>query len=224
MKAFQFAPGLDLRLIDHEGDPWFVAKDVCEVLEVHTRDVRKVLDADEVSEISVDSVHLTRGGRGRPPRTPISESGLYSLILKSRKPEAKAFKRWVTAEVLPSIRKNGGHMAPAVAKLAVESPAEFMARALVMANETIAGLQKAVRLSCSFDAQSPQFLQFQVAILTHTEERPSCVFQMARVARKIGAAMSRTQRLRNRVRSLQDKFSALATVFAQCEIKGLNSS
>lgn len=65
--------------------------------------------------------------------------------MRSHKPEAKAFQKWVTPEVLPAIRKNGGYMAPAVAKLAVEFPAEFMARALVMANETIQGLQKAAR-------------------------------------------------------------------------------
>lgn len=145
MKAFQFAPGLDLRVIEKDGEPWFVAKDVCEVLGMDTAKTGTGpfvagLDADERASIG------NGNGYGLHGQTVlVSESGLYSLVLKSRKPEAKAFRKWVTSEVLPSIRKNGGYMAPAVAKLAVESPAEFMARALVMANETIQGLQKAVK-------------------------------------------------------------------------------
>lgn len=110
LSVFSFAPGMDLRVIDREGSPWFIAKDVCDVLAIHTRDVRKVLDRDEVDELSVDSVHLTRGGKGRPPRTTINESGLYSLILKSRKPEAQAFRKWVTSVVLPAIRKDGAYV------------------------------------------------------------------------------------------------------------------
>lgn len=129
MKAFQFAPGLDLRVIDRDGASWFVAKDVCEVLGLKPDATNgslqghiRRLDADEWVTAPLPSVSGTR------KQYLISESGLYSLILTSRKPEAKAFKRWVTSEVLPAIRKNGGYMAPAVAKLAVESPAEFMAR------------------------------------------------------------------------------------------------
>ncbi|WP_018125238.1 BRO-N domain-containing protein [Desulfovibrio oxyclinae] len=88
-----------------DGEPWFVAKDVCEMLGTETRDIRKVLDVDEV-----DTIHI--GNRGGRQSLIINESGLYSLILRSRKPEAKRFKKWVTSEVLPSIRKNGGYVSP----------------------------------------------------------------------------------------------------------------
>lgn len=62
-----------------------------------------------------------------------NESGLYSLVLRSRKPEAKAFKKWVTSEVLPTIRKTGMYMTQKVAVEAVEDPSTFLARALVVA-------------------------------------------------------------------------------------------
>lgn len=71
----------------------------------------------------------------------VSESGLYTLIMRSTKAVAKPFRKWVTSEVLPAIRKNGGYMTPEVAVMATEDPAVFMARALVMANETIQQLK-----------------------------------------------------------------------------------
>jgi prophage antirepressor-like protein len=95
------------RIVDLDGEPWWVAKDVCEVLgldEAHKAVGR--LDDDERNTIPVmDSM-------GRCQKTSIiNESGLYSLILTSRKPEAKQFKKWVTAEVLPTIRKTGSYQA-----------------------------------------------------------------------------------------------------------------
>lgn len=93
------APGLDLRVIDRDGAPWFVAKDVCAAT-LHSNPTVAVstLDAEEKAKLNLD---------GKVTNV-ISESGLYALVLKSRKPEAKAFRKWVTSEVLPAIRKNGG--------------------------------------------------------------------------------------------------------------------
>ena len=91
-------------LADEQGEPWFVAKDVCEILGTDTRDVGKILDEDEKG---VDTIH-TLGGRQQ--MTTVSEAGLYKLIMRSRKDNAKPFQRWVTHEVLPSIRKHGGYM------------------------------------------------------------------------------------------------------------------
>lgn len=83
-------------------EPWFVGKDVCEVLGISKyRDAIAKLDEDEGRPVEVD----TLGGIQK--MTGISESGLYALILQSRKPEAKSFRKWVTSEVLPSIRKKG---------------------------------------------------------------------------------------------------------------------
>lgn len=109
--------GTRIRVIEIDGDPWFVASDVCAVLEVgNPTQALTRLDEDEVTLIS---------NEGRQTNT-ISESGLYSLVLGSRKPQAKPFKRWVTSEVLPSIRKTGAYgqvqqlMGPALYLAAIE--------------------------------------------------------------------------------------------------------
>ena len=94
-----------VRSILIDGEPWFVAADVCKALELEkTNRALSRLDDDEKGAHSVS----TPGGRQR--MSIISESGLYSLILGSRKPEARAFKRWITHEVIPSIRKHGAYM------------------------------------------------------------------------------------------------------------------
>jgi prophage antirepressor-like protein len=95
----------ELRTIEKEGDIWFVAKDVCKLLDIkNTSDAISRLDDDE-KLLSV----LAISGQNRNVIT-INESGLYSLIFISKKPEAKTFKRWVTCEVLPQIRKTGGYI------------------------------------------------------------------------------------------------------------------
>ncbi|ANJ26781.1 phage antirepressor KilAC domain-containing protein [Agromyces aureus] len=118
--------------IDEHGDPWFIAADVCRVLE-HTNPTMAVaaLDDDEKGLSNVE----TPGGAQL--LVSVSEAGLYSLILRSRKPEAKAFKRWITHEVLPSIRHTGQYVA--------ESPEQLMARALVQAQQTLE--QSAARIA-----------------------------------------------------------------------------
>ena len=94
--------GNDIRVTtDNQGEPLFVLKDVCNALGItNTRNVSARLDKDMKGVRPVD----TPGGKQE--LTTVNESGLYSLILRSRKPEAKAFRRWVTSEVLPSIRKH----------------------------------------------------------------------------------------------------------------------
>ena len=94
--------GNNVRTILKDGNPWWVLKDVCSVLEIgNSRDVTSRLDSDEKGDDIID----TPGGKQEV--SIINESGLYSVILVSRKPEAKKFKRWVTHEVLPSIRRHG---------------------------------------------------------------------------------------------------------------------
>ena len=96
-----------VRTVIKEGEPWFVAKDVCSVLEVsNTSDTVSRLDYEDKAEVAIASTDSNGVTQSRT-LTIINESGLYSLILTSRKPEAKAFKKWVTSEVLPSIRKRG---------------------------------------------------------------------------------------------------------------------
>ena len=89
-----------VRVLMIDGEPWFVAADVLEVLTLD----RKALERLDSDEKGVSSIH-TLGGPQK--MTVINESGLYALILTSRKPEAKKFKKWVTSEVLPALRKRG---------------------------------------------------------------------------------------------------------------------
>lgn len=120
----------DVRTMEINGEPWFVLKDVCAVLGIsHITDTAKRMDEDEVGQTEVtDSM-------GRKQSTyVINESGLYNVILRSDKPEAKPFRKWVTSEVLPSIRKNGGY----IAGQEQLTPSELMAKALLVANKTLA--------------------------------------------------------------------------------------
>lgn len=97
-----------VRVSQENGEPWFVAKDVCDALNiVNSRDVLTALENDE------KGVAITDTPGGKQKLRTVNEAGLYSLIFKSRKKEAKEFKRWVTHEVLPAIRKHGAYMTPA---------------------------------------------------------------------------------------------------------------
>lgn len=119
----------DVRAVNRGGEPWFVAKDVCDALGIaNSRDALARLDDDE------KGVGLTDTLGGAQEMTIVNEPGLYTLVLSSRKPEAKAFKRWITHEVIPSIRRTGGYMA---AK-SDETPEETMARAVLIAQDAIA--------------------------------------------------------------------------------------
>ncbi|WP_215776913.1 BRO family protein [Paludibacterium sp. B53371] len=134
----------NIRIIqDEHGEPWFVAKDVCEALG-HTNPTvaMHILDSDEFRRSTRESdPNLFLGSKAQSANI-VSESGLYALIVRSNKPSAKRFRKWVTSEVLPSIRKNGMYMAPAVAKEAVESPDDFLARAVLVASEQLSKLKK----------------------------------------------------------------------------------
>lgn len=120
----------DVRTVEMNGEPWFALKDVCAVLGISNHKMTaQRLDADEV--ILTD---LTDSMGRQQETTVINESGLYNVILRSDKPEAKPFRKWVTSEVLPSIRKNGGY----ISGQEQLTPSELMAKALLVANKTLA--------------------------------------------------------------------------------------
>ena len=97
--SFSFE-NFSVRAINRNGEIWFVAADVCAAIDLGTEQIRR-LDDDE------KGLHLTQTPGGKQEMSIINESGLYALILRSRKPEAKRFRKWVTSEVLPAIRKTG---------------------------------------------------------------------------------------------------------------------
>ncbi|TWB41935.1 BRO family protein [Nitrospirillum pindoramense] len=117
-----------VRVIKRAGEPWFVAADIAKVLEIgRTDDAVRRLDDDERG---TDSIRTPGGAQ---EMTIINESGLYSLVLTSRKPAARRFKKWVTGEVLPAIRKTGGYMVAAPE----ETPEQLALRALTVLQATV---------------------------------------------------------------------------------------
>ena len=125
---FKYEESKLVRTLNLNGEPWFVLRDVCEVLGLgNSRMVADRLDEDEKGVSQIDTLG------GVQNATIISESGLYNVILRSDKPEAKPFRKWVTAVVLPSIRKNGGY----IAGQEELSPQELMAKALLVAQKTL---------------------------------------------------------------------------------------
>ncbi|ENU80009.1 hypothetical protein F975_01761 [Acinetobacter sp. ANC 3789] len=128
---FTFHESHNIRIIDINGELWFVAADIANALDYPSApQMTRNLDADEAA---MHNLHIRseNGVEQSRPMTIINESGLYSCILKSRKPEAKQFKKWVTSEVLPSIRKTGKY------DIAQSEPREYL---------TSADMQKIKRL------------------------------------------------------------------------------
>ncbi|WP_226783184.1 BRO-N domain-containing protein [Oceaniglobus trochenteri] len=104
-----------VRVVMRGDDPWFVAADVCRVLEIgNPSDAVSRLDNDERQKINLNTLDTIEGIRGNPNATIINESGLYALVLTSRKEQARRFRKWITAEVLPAIRRTGRYDHPGI--------------------------------------------------------------------------------------------------------------
>ncbi|MBF0488551.1 MAG: Bro-N domain-containing protein [Nitrospirae bacterium] len=128
-------------VLDDKGNPWFVAKDACDVLGISKyRDAISKLDDDEKGRpVKVDTLS------GQQEMVSINESGLYNLIMRSNKPQAKEFRKWVTSEVLPSIRKTGAYSTNAVATYS-DDPIMLQAQAIMMLREKQLQLEDRVTL------------------------------------------------------------------------------
>ncbi|MFD5675581.1 Bro-N domain-containing protein [Streptomyces sp. NPDC127040] len=133
LQVFAFE-GAEVRAITIDGEPWWIARDVCGVLSIrNVADALGSLDEDERGVVTAD----TPGGAQQVAT--INEPGLYSLILRSRKPQAKAFKRWITHEVIPAIRKTGSFTVKPLDEL------ELAERQVVLIREKRAALARAVK-------------------------------------------------------------------------------
>ena len=127
--------GKEVRTIQKDGEPWWVLKDVCEVLGLSSpHKVFERLDDDEKGRNQIPTLG------GEQEMTVVNESGLYNVILRSDKPEAKPFRKWVTSEVLPSIRKNGGY----IANQENLTPEQIVANALIVAQNIISQKDKQI--------------------------------------------------------------------------------
>ena len=140
----------DVRVMDIEGEPWLVGKDVAEKLGYADTfgALKKHVDDEDKQNCQNDSFESPRG------MTIINESGLYSLVLSSKLPTAKKFKRWVTSEVLPQIRKTGSYSKPL-------SPEEQMAQGLLAAqkllDQTKLELTQAKQLVCELQPKATYY-------------------------------------------------------------------
>ena len=146
IKVFENAEFGPVRTMAINGEPWFVASDVCNALDIgNPSQAISRLDDDEKVTLTTNEGHSGKLG-GAQMLNVISEAGLYSLILKSRKPEAKAFKRWITHEVLPSIRKNAVYATPEFLRKTISDPQWAMGvlQALADAQDKIAVQQKQI--------------------------------------------------------------------------------
>lgn len=128
LQIFNYNGG-EVRTVQKDGEPWFVLKDVCNALGISNPTMTaNRLDADEVTKLDL-------GGLSGETNI-INESGLYNVILRSDKPEAKPFRKWVTSEVLPSIRKHGAYMTPETLEAAILSPDYLLKVVTALKDET----------------------------------------------------------------------------------------
>lgn len=140
LQVFENAQFGQVRTINKDGEPWFVGKDVAEALGYSNP--RKALYDHVDIEDKTDGVTI-RDSIGRPQNPVIiNESGLYSLVMSSKLPNARQFKRWVTSEVLPSIRKNGGY----IAGQETMTDDELLANALMVAQRKIEARDKQIEV------------------------------------------------------------------------------
>ena len=143
----------EVRTIEINNEPWWVLKDVCTVLELTTpARVAERLEEDEVS-----LTHFTDSIGRKQETTIINESGLYSVILRSDKPQAKPFRKWVTGEVLPSIRKHGAYMTSDVLEQTIQNP-DFL---INICNELKAEQERRKTAELTVSVQSQQINELQ---------------------------------------------------------------
>jgi prophage antirepressor-like protein len=186
-----------LRVVVKDDEPWFVAADVAMALQYSEASaMTRHLDDDEKGL----SIVQTLGGEQEA--VIISESGLYSAILRSRKPEAKKFRKWVTAEVLPAIRKTGRYEAPAAA-LAEVAPQQVQALAIALEARTAEVAQLQVQLIGAQGSHIKTLVRFN-ALQRRFEAREArnMIIDMARLGHSREAIMAATGRNYNHIRQV----------------------
>ena len=151
---------VEVRTIQNDGEPWFVLRDVCNVLGLGTpARVAERLDPDEVSQ-----THITDSMGRQQEMTIINESGLYNVILRSDKPEAKPFRKWVTSEVLPTIRRHGMYATPDTVEKMLADPDTTIKLLETIKQERAARMA----LEAKAEADKPKVLFADAVSASHT--------------------------------------------------------
>ncbi|QWD65998.1 BRO family protein [Polynucleobacter sp. MWH-Aus1W21] len=207
----QLAPfdfeGRQVRIVtDAQGEPWFVAADVLATISLD----RKALERLDDDEKGVNSIHTPGGVQ---EMTTVNEPGLYALVLGSRKAEAKRFKRWVTHEVLPAIRKTGSFAVPAIA--ALPAPTQDRVTSLLLIGEAVAkvpgvkaGIAMAATLTCIHENTGLAIETLRRALPAANE--PICSLNATQLGKLVGLSAKTTNlRLANlglQVRNERDEW------------------
>jgi len=207
----QLAPfdfeGRQVRIVtDAQGEPWFVAADVLSTISLD----RKALERLDDDEKGVNSIHTPGGVQ---EMTTVNEPGLYALVLGSRKAEAKRFKRWVTHEVLPAIRKTGSYALPAIA--ALPAPTQDRVTSLLLIGEAVAkvpgvkaGIAMAATLTCIHENTGLAIETLRRALPAANE--PICSLNATQLGKLVGLSAKTTNlRLANlglQVRNERDEW------------------
>ena len=164
LQTFNYQPqgcpfSCQVRTIQKDGEPWFVLKDVCQILGIGNSRMTAVhLDHDERGVSQIDTLG------GKQEMTIINESGLYHVILRSDKPEAKPFRKWVTSEVLPTIRRHGAYMTPETIEKALTDPDTIIQLATTLKEERAARLA----LEAKAEVDKPKVLFADAVSASHT--------------------------------------------------------
>ena len=166
LMTFENAAFGKIRTLTIDGEPWFVAVDVCRALEIgNPTDAMRRLDADERTLVSIE------GASNGLPVNAVNEPGLYTLILGSRKPEAKVFKRWITHEVIPAIRKYGGYMTKSLLEQVLENPNREIDEDIIkLENEDIVGLARATGMTMEELAQYLMHIKSDGSLFCSTQK------------------------------------------------------
>lgn len=183
LKIFENPAFGQVRTLEREGEPWFVGKDVAQALGYsNTRDAldRHVDDEDKNTVVNPD------GNRGNPNMIIINESGLYSLVLSSKLPTAKAFKRWITSEVIPSIRKHGAYIMPDTLEQMIADPDTTIRLLTTLKEER----QERVRLEAEAKANRPKVLFADAVATAHTS---ILIGELAKLLKQNGVDMGQNR-------------------------------
>lgn len=211
LKIFENESFGEIRTIkDENGEPWFVGKDVADILQYSntSKAIRDHVDKeDKLTERIVTS------GQGRDV-VMINESGLYSLIFSSKMEKAKEFKRWVTSEVLPAIRKDGGYM---VTKEG-ESEEELIARALILAQKSIDRLELESKQKDQIIGELKPKADYVDKILQNTS-----LIKVSSIAKDYGMTAQDMNKLLHELR-IQYKQGDQWLLYANIQDKGYTSS
>lgn len=174
----------EIRTVQIDGEPWFILKDVCNILHIgNAADVYNRLDDDEKGVGQID----TLGGCQK--MNIINESGLYNVILRSDKPEAKPFRKWVTSEVLPTIRRHGAYMTPETIEKALTDPDTIIQLATTLKEERAARLA----LESKVAEDKPKVLFADAVAASHTS---ILVGDLAKLLRQNGVEIGQNRLFR----------------------------